>query len=368
MTDVRTAKFSGAFLDYGGALYNVTHPDFGAVGDGVTDDTAAIQAALDASGGSVFFPAGTYLCSSDVVDGATIVVGAGTTLDFADNGGWLVTTSGEVSTDGPAYRVVNNVGSGQVYGIFIITDSSAVDTAAGLSIRNIGHSDNLYLEVSGKPTGASSPTGIGVDLNKQAGGSGEESSQMAGFGIQIFDHSTTDQGVDGPHMIYLLKTGNMNTEHPALEITANRHAIRLIDDPGVGGWDGAFQMLSHWRADTGAERWRFNANGKLVFVEDDTGILFEFLALGNQGAIKVNRTDETVDHVGGPEGVRFLDNAGSVVNVQLTEQGTINMRVRTSDPGNAVKGTLAYADGTSWNPGSGEGVYRYDGTVWVYLG
>src|SRR5690349_6913717 len=40
---------------------------FGAVGDGVTDDTAAIQAALNAVpgiGGVVYVPAGTYLLTS----------------------------------------------------------------------------------------------------------------------------------------------------------------------------------------------------------------------------------------------------------------------------------------------------------------
>ena len=46
----------------------VSVKDFGAVGDGVTNDTAAIQAAIDAvnaaGGGVVNFPAGTYACAN----------------------------------------------------------------------------------------------------------------------------------------------------------------------------------------------------------------------------------------------------------------------------------------------------------------
>lgn len=52
--------YSGRWFDAGGAIYNVMHPDFGAVGNGTTDDTAAIILAIAAAaldgGGIVFFP------------------------------------------------------------------------------------------------------------------------------------------------------------------------------------------------------------------------------------------------------------------------------------------------------------------------
>jgi len=59
----------------------VSVKDFGAVGDGVADDTAEIQAALDAVpavGGCVYFPAGTYVVSSPlIVDSNTVLLGDG---------------------------------------------------------------------------------------------------------------------------------------------------------------------------------------------------------------------------------------------------------------------------------------------------
>lgn len=51
-------------VGYGGTA-RASVKDFGAVGDGVTDDTAAIQAALDA-GGDIYFPAGRYKATSQL--------------------------------------------------------------------------------------------------------------------------------------------------------------------------------------------------------------------------------------------------------------------------------------------------------------
>jgi hypothetical protein len=50
-------------------VFSVTDPAYGATGDGVTDDTASIQACIDAvtgsnNGGIVYFPLGTYITSS----------------------------------------------------------------------------------------------------------------------------------------------------------------------------------------------------------------------------------------------------------------------------------------------------------------
>jgi hypothetical protein len=75
--------------------------DFGAVGDGVTDDTAAIQAALDEDK-RVILPAGSYLVSGSLTapndlrmkfeDGAKIVAGSGTYSN-----GYVLSASGSAT-------------------------------------------------------------------------------------------------------------------------------------------------------------------------------------------------------------------------------------------------------------------------------
>jgi hypothetical protein len=60
---------------------SVSVKDFGAVGDGVTDDTAAIQAAIDKvalTGGVTYFPAGTYAVSGITLKSKVLIVGEST--------------------------------------------------------------------------------------------------------------------------------------------------------------------------------------------------------------------------------------------------------------------------------------------------
>ena len=45
----------------------------------------------------------------------------------------------------------------------------------------------------------------------------------------------------------------------------------------------------------------------------------------------------------------------------------IQLVVLTSEPSTPIDGMVVYADGTSWNPGSGEGVYAREGGSWVKL-
>lgn len=80
---------SGTYVRAGASGLNFNVKDFGAVGDGVADDTAAINAAIaaasntslnvGANGGVVYFPRGIYLVSTPIVVGSIAVrlVGAG---------------------------------------------------------------------------------------------------------------------------------------------------------------------------------------------------------------------------------------------------------------------------------------------------
>jgi hypothetical protein len=92
-----------------GLVLNVKDPAFGATGGGTTDDTTAIQAAIDAvptAGGTVFFPAGTYKLTSAITStvGNLHLLGEGKGLTVFD----ASATDFSVFSFGDAAFVPNN--------------------------------------------------------------------------------------------------------------------------------------------------------------------------------------------------------------------------------------------------------------------
>lgn len=120
-------------LDSSVQEYNVQ--DFGATGDGVTDDTSAIQDAIDAidsnGGGVLYFPEGTYivsvheeyptpqinLCSNLVMRGIKGL----SWIDFSDVGGHFYAFAGEGSI-GSAISLTSNASKGD--------DTLSLDTSS----------------------------------------------------------------------------------------------------------------------------------------------------------------------------------------------------------------------------------------------
>lgn len=82
----------------------VSVKDFGAIGDGVADDTVAIQTAItNASAGTIYFPAGTYLISAEITCTTKSLQGEGqdsTTIKASAAIGTMLTFGNRNTIDG----------------------------------------------------------------------------------------------------------------------------------------------------------------------------------------------------------------------------------------------------------------------------
>jgi parallel beta-helix repeat protein len=108
----------------------VSVKDYGAVGDGVTDDTAAIQAAVN-TGGAVIVPVGTYKVSAKISLVSNVqILGAGTAAIFLGTqaSGTMFESNGATgwAIDGCHFTGAGTSGTGTVYAVFVKNATSNI--------------------------------------------------------------------------------------------------------------------------------------------------------------------------------------------------------------------------------------------------
>jgi len=66
--------------------------------------------------------------------------------------------------------------------------------------------------------------------------------------------------------------------------------------------------------------------------------------------------------------IRYLEGEFRRINVGvITGQEGFKLDELNAAPDKPRNGLIVYADGTNWNPGSGEGYYGYEAGAWVKL-
>jgi hypothetical protein len=177
--------------------------------------------------------------------------------------------------------------SGNVYGLEIETDTEAQDTGAGVAITNHGHSDGMYVNVLGKPSGETAPTGIGMDVNKH------NNPSFRGYGLQIWDWG---RGLAGATALYLRKQLDPNNLGRLLVLRANRGALSFEVPEGEGYDPGAPLVDIHTvggagkMAITAGGSVVFGPQGAVVFILDWAGMRLGYLA-NRGGALAIGFGD-----------------------------------------------------------------------------
>lgn len=135
-----------------GAPINVR--DYGATGDGTTDDTAAIQAAMNV-GGNIYFPLGTYIFNNDISWSTNVSIDlAGSTIKRGSSG-----TGPRLEPGGTVFNMQNGTIDG---------DNKTVDFGHLLNLENsamVAYINNVTFKNNVKDyTGTTAAAGIDSDL------------------------------------------------------------------------------------------------------------------------------------------------------------------------------------------------------------
>jgi len=146
-------------------VFNVKDP-YGAIGDGVVDDTAAIQRAIDAAaagGGVVFFPPGTYKITSTLTVPSNVTLqgaGMGLTTIYMPSANFTNTTAATYGATSVAINCSGQTGAPFTANVDITLRDFTVESQVSdgrhlypILARNVSNLRIHHVEVTGIPAG-----------------------------------------------------------------------------------------------------------------------------------------------------------------------------------------------------------------------
>jgi hypothetical protein len=217
----------------------VSIKDFGAIGDGIADDTAAVQAAFDSGAGAIFVPRGTYVV--DMVTGSDLYVyGPGTIKKKAATKGVLLSLIGANRIEGvtldynwqnvdDSLPYFNNISAQQIQGSLDLVGVKFINSYLA-AVYNLGASLNIDSGCSftgGKPHnnltgGAERPTYYVFCIADE-----DTENEAIKIGGAYFEGASLD-----PTQLHLNPTGIFIT---ASELDGNRFRSVNINGPMLLG-------------------------------------------------------------------------------------------------------------------------------------
>lgn len=255
----------GASVGY--QVFNVKDPLYGAVGDGVTDDTVAIQAASTAcnaaGGGNLYFPKGRYLITADVTVTRLVTVigdGAGVSKIVGNANTRSLNVTGAEANGAHEIRSIGfdtcGIGYGRTSGDFgraCIVHAIEIEGA----LVGIYYGFNCYLNDIDASFIHDCTTGVLYDLATAVSGSGSNQTIRASKITNCVDAVKVNGNTTDGHHITISGTDLENNSNSGLKTVATGEGmIKLqdvhfelmagyfIDNAGANIWLDGFWALS----------------------------------------------------------------------------------------------------------------------------
>lgn len=238
------------FQDSGGQVFNVKHPAYGAKGDGSTDDTTAIQAAINAcstaGGGTVLLPAGVFVVVQISLPSLVELAGAGeevTILREKSGGNNTVLVSSNFGFN----TGTNNTTSPNEFGIRDLT----IDGNAGINglpgSQTFGYGMQLYgyrYRLRNVSVRNCHNDGIWSEWANAAAAQTPNNVESSWSNVTVHDNGNNGITWEGPHDSRWADVVSYNNNNIGIRILGNGSALQAVNCHAWGNWQQGWSFES----------------------------------------------------------------------------------------------------------------------------